>query len=349
MPPTTYARNMRTTRMIILFCIIAIFSCGAHRVARAQTRLERYAPRALPIALEVSPQYPLPGDAVVFRLNTYGVDTRGSIISWSIDGKVVPGSAGTPEFTTTLPASGAPQSVQVTITLKGQGAVVRKATVGGTSVDIIAEPQTTLPEGYVGGAHASRDALIRLVAVPDIRVGGVRVQPQNLVYSWKMNGARIPQGEGTGVDVVTASVPAYESPQVEVLVTTRDGTKSARVTKNIPLVQPKMMLYEESTLYGIRLFNPKPPHTANDTLSLTATPLFFPRHLIGQLRYSWRLDDMHATTSDANTKTFVVTRGNETTRTASIHYTLQGASAPILGSTNTEVTFSNTTFTNATF
>ncbi len=122
-------------------------------------------------------------------------------------------------------------------------------------VDLIVEPTSYVPPFYLGKSIFTNQGTVRVVAIPNIVIGGEKINSKNLIFDWQKDGIPSVSDSGMGKDsiVVDGSVPIRDI-DISVNVSDSSGNTLAGSSKTISADDPKVLVYEDSPLYGI-LFN----------------------------------------------------------------------------------------------
>ena len=289
------------------------------------------------LRVTVLPRYPKAFEKVSVSVEDFSRDINGLNISWSQGGRVVAKGIGMKSFGFTAGALGSVGDVTVTIDGSTHTIPIRPA-----EVDLLWQASSYTPPFYKGKAlHTNQDA-ITVVAEPFfVTRQGVRVNPTTLVYKWKQNGIIAEESSGYGRKIFTVRPSALSKPiDVEVEVTSTTGEYAAIGRTVITETTPKLLVYEDSPLYGIRsehalngkgfLFGDKSEAT------FVAIPLFFSaiRPSDPNLEYTWSQNSVR-TNQESSEVVFRAPAeggGTATVRASVKHKTkyLQGADAPFV-------------------
>ena len=200
------------------------------------------------VSLEVSPQYPQPGEVVTVRLNDYTLQGNATGITWLVDGVAEPTVAN--QRSVQLAASDIGQTTTVTaqLTTSAGGVVSANTTIAPSSVVLIVEPQTTAPNWYQGRALPSVGSQVRVVAIPQTRD---ELAPEAYTYTWRLNNEVISGGAVQGQYQNVLTMPFGRSANLDVIVSNRAGTVVAQRSVVIPNQEPEVYFYELNPLRGM--------------------------------------------------------------------------------------------------
>jgi hypothetical protein len=149
------------------------------------------------VTIETDITYPRPGQEVEVYVESYSFDLNSSSIIWTVGGKTQGQGIGLTKIIVVAPKLG--QKLPVIVRIKGaDGREVQKSiTLQTSSVDIIWESLGYVPPFYKGKTAFSYQNSIKVIAIPHLSSNGVsEVDPKTLVYSWKLGGKYINNGQG---------------------------------------------------------------------------------------------------------------------------------------------------------
>ncbi len=244
-----------------------------------------------PISIDMSPQYPSPGQNVTLTVADPANDPSNTSYAWSVNGTVTEQGIGQKSLTLSAPAAGASETVNVTAS---ENSVVRasaRMAVTPASIDIVWEGDTYRPPFYIGRPLPNGQSALTAIAFPHITVNGKEVAGSDLVYSWKVNDTLLDTQSGYGKSSIEITPPRFGAAfTLSVTATSRDGTRGASNMITIAPRTPTAVFYENAALLGVRFDRaaagsyPFP----SDEISFIAYPLFVTD--ASALSYSWSLD-----------------------------------------------------------
>jgi hypothetical protein len=208
------------------------------------------------ITSTMSPENPAPGQSVTITLAAYGTNLNNATISWSVNGSVAQRGTGLTQFTLIAGKSGETKRVVATISPQNGPTLTQTFTVLPQDVAIIYETDGYVPPFYKGKGFYTKEGTVTLVAAPNlISPNGVRLNPNNLTYTWSVDntvqGSK--SGYGRSAFVYTGTILAKDT-VVQVEVTSADKTTRGKAAILLSPLTPEVLLYEVNPLYGT-LFN----------------------------------------------------------------------------------------------
>ncbi len=255
--------------------VIALFALGAGSSAITHAQLADDGR----VSIRISPDMPSPLEKVTVTLVSNSVDLDRAVISWSLNGKKA--LSGTGEKIFSFLAGNAGESKRVNVTVKTpSGEIITKSTaVSPGEISLFWEAiDSYVPPFYKGKALPSSETNIRVVALPNIKNGGVLVKPENLIYMWKRNNNVIPGSSGYGKNTFVFKAGfQFANEKIDVFAETIDGAVAAHSQTIITVGEPVVRLYENRPLEGVYYERTIPERIVLDTgeIATVAEPYFF--------------------------------------------------------------------------
>lgn len=249
------------------------------------------------LSVDVSPQNPRPGDTVTISVATYGSNVGAANITWQVDGKTMLEGTGKTKFTVVAGNNGQAQRVVMKFTSEFGKVSVREIIVRPQTVDIVYESRSYTPPFYKGRSLYGPQGNLVFLAVPNlVDSRGVAIDPSNLIYTWTVDGEVDGANSGYGKNLYYFTGPVLiKDSEVNVQVTSKDGTAQGDATMSVSPSNPFVATYENRPLLGI-LFNQTigSNFTLQDKeVTIEAFPYFFdtPSKTGANLKYSWGINN----------------------------------------------------------
>lgn len=232
------------------------------------------------LVVEVSPEIPKPGDTVTISTELYGdIDLNSTLISWKKNGVVELKGIGKKEFSFVMDATGKLTTIDFEATPTNAPAITKNWSFAPVDVDILWQANTYTPPFYKGKALFTPESNVTFIALPNILIGGKRVDSSDVVYKWKVD--RTVDGANSGFgkssyDFTGSIILKPTLIQAEVYAAANSAYKGINGFQ-ISHVFPQALVYEDSPLYGI-LFNKalRNQYTIkSDEVELSVIPYFF--------------------------------------------------------------------------
>jgi hypothetical protein len=230
------------------------------------------------VSAEMLPSIPQPGDSVSIRVTSYSTDLGKASIAWLRDGQVVAEGIGLRLFSFTAPEAGQQTKIEMVAQKEGGGTVRKSFTVTPADLDLIYEVQTYAPVLYEGRTEFTNSSTVRLVAMPDFvdPTTGLRVPPEELVYTWRIDGAVDQEASGYGRQTAeTTGKLISRGIEVELVVEAIKSPLKARVFATIQDQRPEVVMYEDHPTYGVifeHALGTDPYPVRESEISLVAIP-----------------------------------------------------------------------------
>jgi hypothetical protein len=269
--------------------------------------------------IQTEPTHPAPNELVRASLDDYALANLVSSITWRVDSQTVPGSENQRSIEIQSKAVGESTMIEATIGFAGGGSQVIRKTITPLYLDIIAEPQTRVPAFYAGRGLPSVGSLVTVTAL----LHGTTGNPNNYLYTWRVNNQVIEGGAVRGKNKVSVTVPIGRLFLLTVDISTPDGGVIMRRTIELPSVTPELYFYEANALYGTKNTAFTNLNLIGDSVTVKAEPYHLdirtynnPGHL------EWKLNNVRSTTPIGNPYEITFARGDvlsSGTTDASLH------------------------------
>lgn len=231
------------------------------------------------LVVTLTPERPGALQTVTVEVESSVADLSRSTIRWLINGKLARESFDAKRFTLRTGALGSVTNLSITAeTLDGR-VFNKDLTIRPAEVTLLWQTSSYTPPFYRGKALFPFQGTVTVAAVPFfVNERGERFDADTLVYTWKEDGKVIGDASGYGNSLFAfrGTVPMREK-VISVEVATQDDALLAAAETVIPPVAPRLLLYENHPLYGIR-FNralASPFSLEGDEVRLSAVPFFF--------------------------------------------------------------------------
>jgi hypothetical protein len=249
------------------------------------------------VVTDVSPEIPKPGDEVTITTELYGdIDLNTILVTWKVNGVVQLKGVGKKSFTFTMGNTGKTTTVDFEAAPTNAPAIMKTFSFAPVDVDILWQANTYTPPFYKGKALFTPEANVTFIALPNIIIGGKRVDPSDIVYNWKVD--RTVDGENSGFgkssyDYTGSIILKPVLIQAEVYAAANNTFKGLNGF-TLANVFPQALIYEDSPVYGI-LFNKALQNQytiKDDEVQLEVTPYFFSADGKNQdVTYKWDLNN----------------------------------------------------------
>ncbi len=265
------------------------------------------------VTIALDDSNPKPEQDVEVYIESYNFDLNSSSIVWFVDGKVQNQGIGVTRTNITSPKIGLTTNVLVKIKGSDGREVNKSISIKSGSVDIIWESDGYYPAFFKGKLPFSHENKIKLIAIPHLAKDKTReIDPKTLVYSWKLGGKYIDNGQGYGKQVVF--VNAGEIPKtldISVDVSNREQTEHTVGLITLNSDSPTLSFYEQDALYGI-LFNKSLSGNVpliNTEMKIIAVPFGF--NLKNKdVTYNWSVNGINQEDLQRNRSIVVRTKGD---------------------------------------
>lgn len=268
---------------LLLFICILLFSPVLSNAQVVNSSVTEAGPSLL-----LSPMYPAPGENVTITIDNYLSSLYGANISWFINGTEVTGSQNKREIALEAPKANSSTRIEARLSVPERGTQILQTTIKPIYLDVIVEPQTHVPDFYLGRALPSTGSVTNLIAI----ISDKTLSNSEVVYTWRVNNNVLGGGGGRGQNRVSFETPQGSQIIISVTASRVDGTTIAARSFTIPSVSPKLYFYELSTLYGLSYL----PLSSYSLIGNSATIVAEPFNLDSRVYNSpdiklWRIDN----------------------------------------------------------
>ncbi|MBI5134569.1 MAG: hypothetical protein HZA81_04295 [Candidatus Taylorbacteria bacterium] len=250
-----------------------------------------------PIVFSVVPEYPRPNQTIYVSAQSYSTDLNKAIFKWSVNGEIYAEGVGLKEISLKLGKTGTATSISIEVSTPDFGVIRNGMLFRPADVTLLWQSDTYVPPFYEGKALHSYNGAFKVTAIPEFfDQSGKRINPKDLIYTWKKNGTVQGSASGFGRDSFTTSQTSYmrEGEEITVEVSSpKENLAGSAFTTVVPSL-PEIVFYENSPLYG--LMYEKALRNSFDLLSeeitLRAEPFYISGldPLDGFLSFDWKMN-----------------------------------------------------------
>ena len=287
----------KTVITIILMMFITLFS-SPHADAQTYIGIDRMSGTEEDTSLTMKPESPAERTTVTIKVENYNTDIRRTDISWFRDGKLISRGIGKTTIDIIAPESGDSTIIDVLL-ITVEGSSYRKSiTVRPGTIHLIWEAQTYTPPLIKSKTLPSSDAIIRIVALPDM--GSKTPEAKTLVYEWEHNGETLPANSGYGKNVLEIKGPnIFGRAYISVRASTIAGQVIGSGSTYIFPFEPIINIYEQDPLAGINynLALGKNHQLTKSETVLVAEPYYFNQEDVSKdkIQYTWIINGEEVT------------------------------------------------------
>ncbi len=270
----------------IVFILMILF--GLPQVSRAELI-------GSDVIAVITPEIPGPNTKTTIKLTSYAIDLNSASITWKVAGKTVLSQTGAISYSFTTGASGSNTVVEVVVTFNGS-TLVKTISVTPTAIDLIWEAvDSYVPPFYRGKALPSSEAVIKVVGVPDIKVGSTKLDANDLTFTWERNFSALPLFSGFAKNSLIFKTSYLNSIEtISLKVNAVGGSSSAEKSTTIRTGSPLVLFYEYGPLSGTNYRYDLAQYFSlrKDETTIVAEPYFFsPKSAVSaDLKYEWSIN-----------------------------------------------------------
>lgn len=265
---------------------------------------------------QITPKNPAPGDVVRVEAETFSFDIQRAVVVWQVNGVTVREGRGIREIQVEVGKLGEPVVISFNANLNGE-VIDKEVRILPAVVDIILEPQTYVPEGYLGKALPVHESEIRIVAIPSlITEDGTRYAESDIIFTWR-DGTQVQQSQsGPGRNVfVVEGPPRSREKEIRLDLETVDGVFQRSEIITILPQQPEVILYLINPLLGLQLDRALGGNIElpEEEVTISAEPYYFHGTSRGNVdvRYEWSLNRSQVISGNEDSGTLTLRRAGE--------------------------------------
>ncbi len=250
------------------------------------------------ILMNVIPENPAPNQDLTISLSSFAENLDSAKISWFINGKNVASGIGKKSILANAPSTGSETTIVATINIAGNESKVTKVLRPAETILLWQAEDSYVPPFYKGKALPAPDTFVKIVAMPEIKVGGVLVDSKNMVYTWQKDYENVQDASGYGKNFMSFKNDYLENSNIiGVTASTIDQKHSSTSTINIEMFTPKLSFYKKDTVLGTIWENAiSESHQIKDSETILAAPYFISPKDIRRpdLLFNWFINDTRA-------------------------------------------------------
>ncbi len=261
------------------------------------------------INVDVAPPSPAPGENVTITLSSYAANLDSVSISWFVNGKSVLSGVGKKTYSITAGAAGSRIQVVAKVMLP-DGEIDKSVTIAPAEMVLLWQATDSyVPPFYKGKTLLGEESEIKVVALPEIKIGTSLANPKNMTYSWQKDYTNVADASGYAKNSYTFINDYLDATNnVSVTASTLDQIYSSQSNINITATQPQISFYKKDlslgTLWETALGN---GHTIMGNEIVVAAPYFVsPKNLrMPNLTFSWFINDIAVSISSGFQKEMI--------------------------------------------
>lgn len=234
---------MRLKALIIGFMCLSIFGIGNVTFAEQESTST---------LINVIPASPAPGEDVGVYLSSYSDNLDISKMTWFVDGKNVLSGVGEKSLMLKAPNFG--QETKIVVKIKSQSEEYQVSTTIKPSYMVLLweAVDSYVPPFYKGKAMPAPDSFVKVVALPEIIINGIKIDPKNISYTWQKDFNNMPTDSGYGKNYFLYKNDYLENTNnIGVTAYLVDQKYSSQGRLNIGMYQPVIDFYRNDLKLGI--------------------------------------------------------------------------------------------------
>ena len=303
------------TTTLFSYLIFSVYSNKTHAQTPQELGIDEQ------VSINSTPKNPKPGDLVTTTIEAYGTDLNNSDISWSVNGISKDRGIGMTTFSTKVEKNGSYLTIKASIKTTAGNTIEKSVVVSSQDVDLLWEGKGYTPPFYKGKSLYTQESSIKLLAIPNMyNKSGVKLNPSELVYTWRVNDTVLGSLSGYGKNSLNYDGSILlDDTTIEVTVTAQDGTQGEAIIV-LSAQKPVVLMYENNPLNGI-MFNKSIGNNyqiKGKEITIESFPYNFSvsKRDDSTLEYSWAINN--AKINAPKNQSFAVFRNNSDQRGSSV-------------------------------
>ncbi len=300
----------------ILLIIVSVLFFFSFLVSRALAQYDIPSiPSLIPgfeeqISVHVNPENPGPNQNVSISLEAFGTDLNRATISWLLNNKVSQSGVGIITYNFNTGKIGSVSDITILILPVNGIKITKRVVINPGNIDLVWEADSYVPPFYNGKKLHQPEGNLTFVALPNLVLNGVRISPQNLIYTWSQDDEILGDRSGYGKNTLTVSGDVLNHPvNISVKANSIKNEVVGEGAISVGSVNPQVLLYENNPLYGV-LFNNalRDQFALKETeFKLSAYPYYFSTNSpsSSSLKYQWAINNSSINTLSANQNSVV--------------------------------------------
>jgi hypothetical protein len=248
------------------------------------------------IYITISPNNPRVGESVTLSINSSVIDLNSSKIIWYIDGSP---RRETSSQNITIKTKNDGSKTLVKVVVETIDGIIKETSteISPAGVDLIIEPISYVPPFYKGKPNFTPQSTIKIIAIPDITIGGIKIKTKDLNFRWFIDNIASGNNSGKGKNsiAINGKIPIKDI-NVSLNILDDSGLTLTQFSKTIKVEDPIVLLYENHPLYGL-LYNKAITDEyflgTREELKITAKPYYFNFTSKSNLNFLWYINDTY--------------------------------------------------------
>lgn len=204
------------------------------------------------VSVNVNPTNYGPSENIIITISSFAANLDTVMITWFLEGKSSLSGVGEKSFSLTSGVAGSTTTVLVKISFP-DGMVEKTISIRPNVMDLLWQASDSfVPPFYKGKALPSLESEIKVVAMPEVKRGGVLVSPKTMTYTWRKDYGNEADASGYGKNFFLYTGDYLEGiNNIEVTVSTVDQQYSSTANTTIESFSPEIVFYKKDILNGI--------------------------------------------------------------------------------------------------
>lgn len=260
----------------------------------------------------VTPSIPGPLERVTITVVNYSGDFTRAYIEWYENGELLLEGVGENTFSFITGGAGETTTILMRSTSPEGKVNERNYKYTPSLIDLVWESDTYTPPAYKGKALHTIKSPLTIVALPTFQKNGILYSPNELVYTWSVDGK--PNSALSGFNKQSIQLTAEDTYRVRTKVNVRIATVDNSIIGEkeiiIPTITPFVVLYEQLPLIGTNYSSALSTSFSltKKEFSIIAEPYFFDITSAADtaLSYTWKINGSEVDTPRGRSNTLTL-------------------------------------------
>lgn len=245
-------------------------------------------------SITLSPKFPRPGTQVKAAVTTFRFDVDRAFITWVLDGKKIAEGTGVKEVLFEVGSLGSENILRVAAVPQEGVKIEKTSKIRPQDIDLIIQPKSFVPPWYKGRALVTPGSPVEVVAFPHFVFEGSPLNPETLVYDWKVDDEVRGDLSGKGKRKLRLHAPTVSSAKTKIVVRVSSPfqTLEHEAETFVETKKPELLFYERRPLEGLITSQALVLKgvTAGSNLEIEAVPFFMNFQSTEHLRFLWNFE-----------------------------------------------------------
>ena len=301
---------------------ILIFLLLSFLTWTSSIQAQGFVPKTQSFSVELSPLFPTPLAEVRAKIISFTFDIDRAFIQWAVNQRVIAQGIGVKEVSFMVGPLGSMTTLKVSLSPQDGTSIEKELEIRPTAIDMLVESPSFTPQWYKGAGLVTPYAGVKVVAIPHFIFEGSRLDPETLIYNWKINDGVRGDLSGRGKQSIGFKAPLIASGRmkVSVRISSPKRTLQSEAQTFIEFKKPELVFYQRRSLEGLITSQALSLKSAAKGLEMEieAVPFFMNFSALADLKFTWSLDGKNLIRTDSKESNVLIIKLNDDTSTTTV-------------------------------